>query len=104
MFAHKLVAMLDRYRKHQSIAGRDLYDIHYFFTHQYTYTKEVIQERTKLSLREFLTQLVAFIQDKVTQTAINKDLNMLLSPEKFSAVRKSLKAEVIAMLKSEMQS
>ncbi len=102
MFAHKLVAMLDRYHKHQSIAGRDIYDIHYFFTHQYTYSKEVIRERTKLSVREFFIQLVDFIQDKVTQTVINEDLNMLLSPEKFSTIRKSLKVEVIAMLKSEM--
>lgn len=31
MFAHKLVSFTDRYQKHKTIAGRDLYDIHYFF-------------------------------------------------------------------------
>ena len=31
MFANKLVAIIDRVELHQSIAGRDIYDIHYFF-------------------------------------------------------------------------
>jgi len=31
MFAHKLVAVLDRFEKTGGIAGRDIYDIHYFF-------------------------------------------------------------------------
>ena len=31
MFANKLVSVLDRFEKHHSIAGRDLYDIHQFF-------------------------------------------------------------------------
>lgn len=104
MFAHKLVAVLDRYRKHQSIAGRDIYDIHYFFAHQHTYTKEVIQDRMKSSVKEFFTQLIDFIQEKVTQTSINEDLNMLLPPDRFSAIRKSLKLEVVAMLKNELTS
>jgi predicted nucleotidyltransferase component of viral defense system len=101
MFAHKLVAVLDRWQKHRSIAGRDLYDIHYFFTHQYKYRKEIIEERTNLGIKEFFGALVDFIQDKVTQTVMNEDLNMLLVPQKFTEVRKSLKSEVVAILKSE---
>ena len=31
MFANKLVALIDRYEKSGGIAGRDLYDINYFF-------------------------------------------------------------------------
>ncbi len=101
MFAHKLVAVLDRWQKHRSIAGRDLYDIHYFFTHQYKYRKEIIEERTNLGIKEFFGALADFIQDKVTQTVMNEDLNMLLVPQKFTEVRKSLKSEVVAILKSE---
>lgn len=32
MFANKLVALIDRHEKNGSVAGRDIYDIHYFFT------------------------------------------------------------------------
>ena len=31
MFANKLVALIDRWEKKESIAGRDLYDIYHFF-------------------------------------------------------------------------
>ena len=47
--------------------------------------------------------MVEFIEEKVTQTIINEDLNPLLSPERFRTIRKSLKIEVLAMLKSEMK-
>ena len=30
MFSHKLIAPLDRFKRNGSIAGRDIYDIHYF--------------------------------------------------------------------------
>jgi len=31
MFANKLVAIIDRFVRHGSLAGRDIYDIHHFF-------------------------------------------------------------------------
>ena len=102
MFAHKLVAVLDRWHKHESIAGRDLYDIHHFFLQQYTYSTEVITERTNLSNIAFFTELIEFIRQKITQKMIYEDLNMLLPPQKFSSIKKSLIPEVIAMLKNEI--
>jgi len=48
MFANKLVALIDRFEKHEAIAGRDLYDIHYFFTRGFSYNSEVIIERIKI--------------------------------------------------------
>lgn len=100
-FAHKLVAVLDRYEKHHSIAGRDLYDIHFFFLNQYRFHEEIIIERTGLNSREFIKKLIDFIEKHVTETVINEDINMLLPYEKFNAIRKSLKYEVISMLKTE---
>lgn len=102
MFAHKLVAVLDRYSKHHSVAGRDIYDIYYFFLNQHTYSPTIIQTRTRLGLDAFFGELIDFIQNKVTESIINEDLNMLLPPQQFSAIRKSLKAEVLAMLRSEL--
>lgn len=103
MFAHKLVAVIDRFERHQAIAGRDIYDIYYFFSNEYKYNEKIINSRTGLSLKQYLTKLVDFIEKHVDQTVINEDLNMLLPPQKFSAIRKSLKAEVLTILKSEIE-
>ncbi len=104
MFSHKLVAILDRYRKHKIVAGRDIYDIYYFFLNGYSYNQEVIRKRTSLSVLEYLKEVKEFIELKVNSSVIDEDLNMLLPFARFSSIRKSLKVEVLAMLKSEIQS
>ena len=58
MFAHKLVALIDRYEKNGTIAGRDMYDIHHFFQKGYSYSHEIIQERRKSDVSIFLKQLI----------------------------------------------
>ena len=95
MFANKLVAILDRYEKHNLIAGRDVYDIHHFFMNGYEYNSEVIKERTGLSVKDFFISLDKFISEKITDTIINQDLNVLLPYDKFSKIRKVLKSEVL---------
>jgi predicted nucleotidyltransferase component of viral defense system len=53
MFAHKLVAIVDRFNKTGHIAGRDIYDIHHFFLHGYGYNAAIIQERTGADPEKF---------------------------------------------------
>jgi predicted nucleotidyltransferase component of viral defense system len=103
MFANKLAAVWDRYDRHSKVAGRDIYDIYYFFLNGYRYSKEIVHKRTGVGVRQYLEKLVKFIEEKVTQTDINEDLNTLLPPEKFKTIRKTLKTEVIGMLKSEIE-
>jgi len=101
MFANKLVAVTDRYNLHQTIAGRDIYDIHYFLVHGYTYHGPVIQERTGLSVQEYLGRLIDFIKEHVTQTIINEDLNTLLPNKRFQQIRKILIPETLSLLARE---
>jgi len=101
MFANKLVAVIDRYNTHKTIAGRDIYDIHYFLIHGYAYHKPVIQERTGLSPQEYLGRLIDFIKEHVTQTIINEDLNTLLPIKKFQQIRKILIPETLSLLARE---
>lgn len=103
MFAHKLVAVTDRFQKHQALAGRDIYDIYWFLLNNYSFNAGVISRRTGLTAREYLVKLHDFIKTKVTQQVVNEDLNMLLPPAKFQTVRKSLKAEVLAGLQSRIE-
>ena len=103
MVANKMVALLDRYEKHRSIAARDLYDIHYFLLHGYRYKSEIIEERRQQPLPRFLEHMIQFVEDKITNTIINQDLNYLLPPEQFQRIRKILKQEGLMLLRDEWQ-
>lgn len=77
MFANKLVAVMDRYSRHQTIAGRDIYDVHHFFTRGFNYHPDIIRERTHMEPDDFFGQLILFINKHVNQKTINEDLNSL---------------------------
>jgi len=83
MFANKLVALLDRYEKHHSIAARDIYDIHHFFMQGYRYSENIITERRETDIQTFLREIISFIQKNVTASIIDQDLNTLLEPKQF---------------------
>ena len=103
MFSNKLVAVTDRYRLHKTIAGRDIYDIHSFFIHGYSYHPPIISDRTGLEPVKYFGELVNFIKKHVTQTQINEDLNSLLPLEKYQQIRKILIPETISLLTHEQQ-
>lgn len=101
MFGNKLVAVIDRYELHKSIAGRDIYDIHHFFVQGYPYDAAVIEERAGLDYKAYLKKLSDFIRKHVTQTVINEDLNALLPDKQFQRIRKVLIPETLALLERE---
>ncbi|MFP4514859.1 MAG: nucleotidyl transferase AbiEii/AbiGii toxin family protein [Parcubacteria group bacterium] len=102
MFANKLVAVLDRFEKNNSIAGRDIYDIHHFFMNAYSYNKEVIIERTDLNLIDFFNNLSDFISEHITETILSQDLNPLIPYKRFNKLRKVLKRETLMFLDDEV--
>jgi predicted nucleotidyltransferase component of viral defense system len=100
MFANKLVAPVDRFQKHQKIAGRDIYDIHYFFLQGYEFKKEIIEERMNMGVQNYIKILTDFIERNITETVLTQDLSTLLPYDKFQKVRKTLKQEVLMFLRS----
>lgn len=98
MFANKLVAVTDRYYLHQTVAGRDIYDIHHFFVKGYSYLGAVITERTGEKPKIYFEKLSDFIKQNVTQTIINEDLNTLLTDQQFQSIRKILIPETLNFL------
>ena len=102
MFAHKLVAVIDRFEKTAHIAGRDIYDIHHFFMNGFSYDAAVIRERRGIDAKRFLSELCDFIEQKVTDRVLSEDLNALLPRDTFSALRKALKRETLALLRDEI--
>jgi len=102
MMANKLVAVVDRWETHRSFAGRDIYDIHYFFLQGRTYNSKIIEERTNLELRAFFEKLIHFIDQRYTATIIQQDLNTLLPLKKFQQIRLTLKLETLNLLRDEL--
>lgn len=103
MVANKLVALINRYKQQKNIAGRDVYDVHYFFENGFRYSKAVIEERTGLPVKDFFKELIEFTDEKVTDEFIDQDINMLLPNDKFQMVRKSLKQETLMFLRDELK-
>lgn len=102
MFANKLVAITDRYKKTKTIAGRDLYDIHHCFINGYRYRNEIIEERTGKNSIDYFKDLIKFIDKKIDNKVIDEDLNFLLQPESFRKIRSRLKSETLMLLKQEI--
>lgn len=100
MFANKLVSVTDRYDRHGEIAGRDIYDVHYFFSQGYGFKEEIIKERTGLNPKSYIKKLTDFIDEKVTEEVINQDLNTLLPFSKFNKIRKTLKQDTLLYLRN----
>ena len=103
MFANKLIAAIERFEKNGAIAGRDLFDIHTFFMNGVPYKSEIIEDRRKTDVRSFLKELKTFIEEKVTQTVLDQDLNMLLPPDRFQRIRKLIKPQILTFLEEEIK-
>ena len=103
MFANKMIALVDRFKKGQKIAGRDLYDIHYFFLQGYSYDRGIIENYSRKKITGFLADLIKFVEKNVTQRIIDQDINFLLPPQKFQQIRTNLKSEIILFLKDELK-
>ncbi len=101
MFANKLVAVLDRWEKNHSIAGRDIYDIHHFFLQGYRYLPTVIEERRQQSLPDFFQSLIDFVEKKISDQQLQQDLNTLLPYDRFRRVHGTLKQETLMLLRDE---
>lgn len=100
MFSNKLVSVIDRYDRHTRIAGRDIYDVNYFFSQGYKFNEEIIKERTGFEAVDYIKKLVYFLDKNVTEDMINQDLNMLLPLDKFNKIRKTLKNDTLLYLRN----
>lgn len=103
MFAHKLLALMGRAQAHGSIAGRDVYDIHFFFMRGYHYSAAVIQEGSGLAVKDYFSKLLTFVDREISDQVLAEDLNYLLPPAQFQLMRKVLKREVLTLLRDEIK-
>ncbi|MBP9670021.1 nucleotidyl transferase AbiEii/AbiGii toxin family protein [Candidatus Woesebacteria bacterium] len=102
MVANKLLTPRDRWAKHHNIAGRDLYDIYYFLTHNLAYSTELITEKSGLDASELFADLIQFVEKKFTQTILDQDLNTLFDPATFKKLRLHLKNDALLALRAQI--
>lgn len=96
MFTHKLVAITDR----PQLANRDLYDVHWFLKQQLSLDDKLIQLRTGKTTKEYLKELVVFIEKKVVNNKILDGLGEVLTEAQKKEIKANLKQDLLFSLKA----
>jgi predicted nucleotidyltransferase component of viral defense system len=98
MFAHKLVAMIERGKT----ASRDIFDVWFFLDSHWRINKNIVEKRTGMAYVEYLKKCVAFIEaynDKYILSGIGE----LLDEKQKIWVKARLKEEVLFLLKIRLE-
>lgn len=108
IFAHKLVAVTDRYnnqtRENRVVANRDIYDIYFFLKNNFHFNEKIIGLRTNKTTVEYFDYLIDFIKKEVDEKNILDGLGALVDDKKRDWIRENLKKEVLVLLEIERKS
>jgi len=94
MFAHKLCAMYERIGK----TNRDIFDVWYFLQNEWPVNKKIVEERTKMSFKEFLQKCLDSLE-KMTDQNILSGMGELLDAKQKDWVKSKLRTETIFLMK-----
>lgn len=95
LFACKLIALTSR----SEVAMRDIYAINFFAKNHWEIDTEVLKNRTKRNITQYLNECVAFIE-KIKNNQILQGLGELLSPKEKLWAKNHLISDTIFMLKN----
>ena len=99
IFANKLVALTDRKR----LANRDIYDVYYFFTNNFSINENLIYERTWKELKEYLKKLLVFLKKLPKNYKILEWLWEVVDEKQKSFIKNKLIHELIWILEMKIQ-
>ena len=94
MFAHKLMAMMERVGK----TSRDIFDVQYFAKQNWPINKKIIEERSGVSFKEALEKGILQLEG-MNNRYILDGLGELLTDSQKDSVKVKLKADTIFALK-----
>ena len=94
MFAHKLCAMYERIGK----TNRDIFDVWHFLQNEWPVNKKIVEERTKMSFKEFLQKCLDSLE-KMTDQNILSGMGELLDAKQKDWVKSKLRTETIFLMK-----
>lgn len=99
MFAHKLMAMLERIGK----TSRDIYDVYFFFKNRWSINKLIVEQRSGVTYKEALQRCIDLLE-KMDGKHVLDGLGELLTSQQKDWARAKLKEETIFYLKMAMES
>ena len=91
--SNKLVALLNRI----SLANRDIYDIHYFFSNNIDFDIELIEKKVWKNYIEYFNDIIIFLKAIKKNHSILEGLWEVLDEDKKRFVKENLLSEVIWM-------
>jgi len=94
MFAHKLVAMLER----NKVAHRDVYDVWFFLKNNWPINKKAVEQRTNKEFKEYLQECVQFVE-KLSERNVLAGIGELLDEKQKVWAKKHLKNDILFLLK-----
>lgn len=106
IFAHKLVALTERYNnkiKNKVIANRDLYDINFFFDNDWRYSQSIIELRSQKTCREYFKEVLKMIERHVDEKNILEGLGSLVEDKKRNWIKNNLKKAVLKKISMEIE-
>ena len=93
MFAHKLVAMLER----SMTANRDVYDVWHFLKKRWPINKKIVEKRTKMSFVSYLRKCIKFVES-LSDRNILSGMGELMDEKQKAWVKNNLKKDTIFLL------
>lgn len=98
MFAHKLVALLERGKA----ANRDIFDIWFFLKNNWPINKEIVEKRTKMVLKDYLRKCITFIE-LLSDRGILHGMGELLDEKRKAWAKNHLKKDAAFLLKVRLE-
>ncbi len=98
MFAHKLVAVLERTKT----ANRDVYDIWHFLKSRWPINKEIVERRTGMNFKEYLRKCIAFVES-LSDRNILSGMGELLDEKQKAWAKTHLRKETVFLLKIRLE-
>lgn len=95
MAAHKLCAMYERIGK----TNRDIFDVHFFLSHDWPINKKIIEDRMEMSYTEFLNKCIEVTEKCNDGTMLSGIGELLLSEKQKAWVKTKLKSDVLFLLR-----
>jgi predicted nucleotidyltransferase component of viral defense system len=94
MFAHKLMAMIERVGK----TSRDIFDVQYFIKNNWPINKEIVEKRAGVPFMQALEKAISMLEAMNNKHILDGLGELLSEPQKDSA-RAKLKDDTIFLLK-----
>ncbi len=98
MFAHKLVAVLERIKT----ANRDVYDIWHFLKNRWPINKKIVERQTEMNFKDHLKKCIAFIES-LSDRNILSGMGELLNEKQKDWAKIHLKRETLFLLKIRLE-